>query len=186
VSEPASISSGIAARYASALFDLARESDQIPTLEQDVDTLDAALAGSADLAEMISSPVYTRADMDNAVAALGPRMGLSQIVTNTLRLMASRRRLFVLPQLLSELRAMIADLKGEVTAEVTSAAELSAGQIDRLAFAIHEKVGKFVKVNVTVDPELIGGLIVKVGSRMIDTSIAAKLANLQNAMKEVG
>lgn len=186
MSEPASISSGIAERYATAVFELAKESDQIPSLESDVDTLDAALKGSTEFSDMISSPIYSREDQGKAIAAVAAKMGLSAIVANTLSLMAQKRRLFVLPQLIGALRAMIAEDKGEVTAEVTSAAALSEQQIQDLALAINLKVAKTVKINSTVDPSLIGGLVVKVGSRMIDTSVKSKLANLQNAMKEVG
>ncbi|WP_371743931.1 F0F1 ATP synthase subunit delta [Mangrovicoccus sp. HB161399] len=186
MSEPAAISSGIAERYATAVFDLAKEAGQIPNLESDVDALGAALKDSAELSAMVSSPVFSRADQGNAIMAVTRQMGLSPMVVNTLGLMASKRRLFVLPQFIAQLQAMIAEEKGEVTADVVSATELSAEQIDSLAFAIHEKIGKFVKVNMTVDQSLIGGLIVKVGSKMIDTSIKSKLANLQNAMKEVG
>ncbi len=186
MSEPAAISSGIAERYATAVFDLAKEAGQIPNLESDLDALEAALEDSADLSAMVSSPLYTRADQGNAIMAVARKMGLSDTIANTLGLMASKRRLFVLPQFVAQLKGMIADEKGEVTAEVISATELSDAQIDTLAFAIHEKIGKLVKVNMTVDQTLIGGLIVKVGSKMIDTSIRSKLAHLQNAMKEVG
>ncbi len=186
MSEPAAISSGIAERYATAVFDLAKEAGQIPNLESDVDALDVALKDSAELKAMVSSPVYSRTEQGNAIMAVTRQMGLSPMVVNTLGLMASKRRLFVLPQFIAQLKSMIAEEKGEVTAEVTSATELSSQQIDALAYAIHEKIGKFVKVNMTVDQSLIGGLIVKVGSKMIDTSIKSKLAHLQNAMKEVG
>ena len=186
VSEPAAISSGIAERYAAAVFELAKESNSVPTLEADVDMLGAGLKDSADLAAMIASPIYSRSVQGNAIMAVATRMGLSPMMVNTLGLMASKRRLFVLPQLLAALRARIAEFKGEVTADVTSAVPLSQTQIDTLAYAIHERIGKLVKLNVTVDPALIGGLIVKVGSKMIDTSIRSKLAHLQTAMKEVG
>ncbi|MBE3637545.1 F0F1 ATP synthase subunit delta [Mangrovicoccus algicola] len=186
MSEPAAISSGIAERYATAVFDLAREAGQIPNLESDIEALDAALADSAELSAVISSPVYGRAEQGNAITAVARQMGLSPMLVNTLGLMAAKRRLFVLPQLVRQLQAMIAEEKGEVTAEVTSATELNAGQIEALASAINGKIGKTVKVNMTVDQSLIGGLIVKVGSKMIDTSIRSKLAHLQNAMKEVG
>lgn len=186
MSEPASISSGIAERYATAVFELAKETNQIPTLEADVDALDAAMKGSAELSAMVSSPIYSRNAQGKAITAVAGQMGLSPTVSNALGLMASKRRLFVLPQLVNTLRDMIAEEKGEVTADVISAVALTQDQIDGLAYAIHEKVGKFVKISLTVDPSLIGGLVVKVGSRMIDTSVRSKLANLQNAMKEVG
>ena len=186
VSEPVSISSGIAGRYATAVFELAREAKGLTALEKDVEALDAALAASADLRTVISSPVYTRDDQGRAIAAIAAKMGLSQVLTGTLGLMAQNRRLFVLPQLLSALRDMIAAEKGEVTAEVWSAQPLSAAQSKDLAASLKKTVGKTVKLKAAVDDSLIGGLIVKVGSKMIDTSIRSKLASLQNAMKEVG
>lgn len=113
-------------------------------------------------------------------------MGLEPAMSNGLAVMASKRRLFVLPQLLKQLRAMIADHKGEVTADVTSAKALTKAQSDKLAKTLKARVGKTVKINATVDESLIGGLVVKVGSKMIDTSIRSRLDSLQNAMKEVG
>lgn len=186
VSEPVSISSGIAGRYATAVFELAREAKGLTALEKDVEALDGALAASADLRTVISSPVYTRDDQGRAIAAIAAKMGLSQVLTGTLGLMAQNRRLFVLPQLLSALRDMIAAEKGEVTAEVWSAQPLTAAQSKDLAASLKKTVGKTVKLKAAVDDSLIGGLIVKVGSKMIDTSIRSKLASLQNAMKEVG
>lgn len=186
VSEPVSISSGIAGRYATAVFELAREAKGLTALEKDVEALDAALAASADLRTVISSPVYTRDDQGRAIAAIAAKMGLSQVLTGTLGLMAQNRRLFVLPQLLSALRDMIAAEKGEVTAEVWSAQPLTAAQSKDLAASLKKTVGKTVKLKAAVDDSLIGGLIVKVGSKMIDTSIRSKLAQLQNVMKEVG
>ncbi|MGH1425530.1 MAG: F0F1 ATP synthase subunit delta [Pseudooceanicola sp.] len=186
MSEPVSISSGIAARYASAVFDLALEEKGLDALEGDIDTLDAAVKESADFRALISSPLYTRDEQANAVAALSDKMGLSAIMKNTLGLLAGKRRLFVLPQLVAALRAAIADHKGEVTADVASAKALTKAQSEKLSKTLAATVGKDVKINATVDESLIGGLVVKVGSRMIDTSIRSKLAALQNAMKEVG
>lgn len=186
VSEPASISSGIAARYATALFDLAKEEGGLLALEGDVDALDAALASSADLRDLISSPLYTREDLGSAITAIAAKMGLSPLVANTLALLAAKRRLFVLPHLVADLRARIAADKGEVTAEVTAATALTGDQTAALAQTLKARVGKDVKVKLAVDESLIGGLVVKLGSTMIDTSIKSKLAALQNAMKEVG
>jgi len=186
VSEPASISTGIAGRYATAVFDIAREGGQIAAIEADVDALDAALKESAELRDLIASPIYTREDQARAVAALGQKMALTQTVQNLLALLARNRRLFVLPQLLSGLRARIAAEKGEVTADVTTAKALTKAQAEKLAQSLSANVGKTVKINATVDEALIGGLVVKVGSKMIDTSIRSKLASLQNIMKEVG
>lgn len=186
VSEPASISSGIAERYASALFDLAKEGKALKALEADVDALDAALAASDDLRGLIASPVYSRDAMGGAIGAVATKMGLDALTANTLALMAAKRRLFVLPQMIAGLRARLADEKGEVTAEVTSAKALTKAQSDALAKTLKERFGKTVKLNAAVDDSLIGGLVVKVGSKMIDTSIRSKLAALQNTMKEVG
>ncbi|MEI2807046.1 F0F1 ATP synthase subunit delta [Albidovulum sp.] len=186
MSEPASISAGIAGRYATAVFELAKEAGGLAALEADVASLGQALKDSADLRGLIASPVFSRDEQGRAVTALAARMGLSPTVANTLSLMAGNRRLFVLPQLLSALDDMIAEEKGEVTAEVTAAAELTRTQAEKLAASLKKSVGKTVKLNTTVDESLIGGLIVKVGSKMIDTSIRSKLASLQNAMKEVG
>jgi len=186
VSEPASISAGIAGRYASAIFELAKEATGLPALEADVTALGDALKESPELAGLISSPVYSRDEQSKVMAAVAAKMGLSPTVTNALALMASNRRLFVLPQLLAALRDMIAEDKGEVTADVTAAANLTKAQADKLAAPLSKSVGQTVTLNTTVDESLIGGLIVKVGSKMIDTSIRSKLASLQNVMKEVG
>ena len=186
MSEPASISAGIAGRYATAVFELAKEAKGLASLEADIAALRGALDDSADLRTVIASPIYSRDDQAKAMAALAKKMKLSATLAGTLGLMASNRRLFVLPQLLSALQAMIAEEKGEVTADVTAAAALTKAQSDKLAASLKKSVGKTVKLNTTVDEDLIGGLVVKVGSKMIDTSIRSKLASLQNAMKEVG
>ncbi|MCB2093933.1 MAG: F0F1 ATP synthase subunit delta [Rhodobacteraceae bacterium] len=186
MSEPASISVGIAARYATAVFELARDSKGLDALETDVTALETALGEHADLRGLIASPVYSRNDQAGAIGAIAKKMSLSPTVASTLGLMASKRRLFVLPQLLTELKAMIADAKGEVSADVTAAQALTKAQADKLAASLKKTFGKTVKLNLAVDDSLIGGLVVKVGSKMIDTSIRSKLAALQNTMKEVG
>ncbi len=177
---------GIAARYAKAVFELAKEDKAVAKVEADLDALEAALADSADFRALISSPVYSRDEQAGAIAALAKKMGLSAIVSNVLALMSNKRRLYILPQMVQALRAAIAEDKGEITAEVTSAKALTKTQADKLAKALASSVGKSVKINATVDEKLIGGLVVKMGSKMIDTSIASKLNSLQNAMKEVG
>ena len=186
VSEPASISTGIAKRYATAVFELSRESDALDRLEKDVDALEAALAASADLQALIASPIYRRSDQARAMAALAPRLELSAPVAGALGLMANKRRLFVLPQLLTQLRALIAQARGEVSADVVSAKKLTKAQSEKLSKVLSARIGKDVKLNQTVDDALIGGLVVKVGSKMIDTSIRSRLAALRNTMKEVG
>jgi len=186
VSEPASISLGIASRYASALFELAKDDKALKALEVDTTALAKALVASSDLRAMIASPVISREDQGRAIAAIAGKMGLGALMSNTLALMAAKRRLFVLPELLTALADLIAAEKGEVTAEVTASRALTAAQSKKLAETLKARVGKTVKLKTTVDESLIGGLVVKLGSTMIDTSVKAKLAALQNAMKEVG
>lgn len=186
MSETASISSGVASRYATALFELAKDAKNLPAVESDMNALSDALGESGDFVELISSPIYSRDQQAAAVSAIAEKMGLNVIVTNTLKLMAAKRRLFVLPGLIASMKALIAIEKGEVTAEVVSAKKLTKTQETKLAAALKKSVGKDVIIKATVDEAIIGGLIVKVGSKMIDSSIASKLSNLQNAMKEVG
>ncbi|MEM1432165.1 MAG: F0F1 ATP synthase subunit delta [Pseudomonadota bacterium] len=186
MSETASISATIAERYAQALFEVSKEGSGLAALEADADALTAALAESPELNDIIASPRVTREEQAAAVKALAGPMGLSEMTANTLGLMSAKRRLFTLPQFAAKLREMIAEEKGEVTAEVTSAAPLSDAQRDQVADLLRVRFGRNIKLNTAVDESLIGGLIVKVGSKMIDTSIRAKLTSLQNAMKEVG
>ena len=186
VANSAAFTSGISGRYATALFELARDAKEIDTLESDLGALGEALDGSDDLRALISSPVYGRDEQARAITAVADKMGLSGLVRNTLGLMASKRRLFVLPDMITSVMGLIAEHRGEVTAEVTAAKELSPEQTEALAKSLKKSVGKDVKIKATVDEDLIGGLVVKVGSRMIDSSIRAKLDKLRNAMKEVG
>ncbi|MBL3702566.1 F0F1 ATP synthase subunit delta [Sulfitobacter sp. BDSS02] len=186
MSEPASISTGIAERYATAIFEIAQENGNLDGLETSVGDLSAALNDSADLSAMIKSPLISRGEQRNAISALAKKMDLAPVLQNALALMADKRRLFVVPQLLSVLREQLADQRGEVVAEVTSAKALTKEQTEKLSKSLSANVGKTVTINATVDESLIGGLIVKVGSKMIDTSIRSKLNSLQNSMKEVG
>ena len=186
VSETAGISTGIAARYATAVFDLAKEGKDIKALETDVAALEAAIADSADFTTLLTSPLYNRDEQGAAMTAIAKKMGLSTTVSNVLSLLVAKRRLFVLPHMLAVLEDRLADERGEMTAEVTTAKSLTKAQSDKLAKTLSGQVGKTVTIKQTVDESIIGGLIVKMGSRMIDTSIAAKLNALQNTMKEVG
>ncbi|MEM8730002.1 MAG: F0F1 ATP synthase subunit delta [Pseudomonadota bacterium] len=186
MSEPASISAGIAARYAAAIFEIANEESNLDSLETSVDDLATALTDSEDLRTLISSPLVSRSDQEAAIAAIADKMGLADVMHKGLALMAQKRRLFVLPQLLDSLRLKIADHRGLVTAEVSSAVALSDVQADKLIALLRERAGKDISLKTSVDETLIGGMIVKLGSTMIDTSIRSKLASLQNAMKEVG
>lgn len=181
-----SMSQSIAGRYAQAVFDIVKEEGGLDDLARQTDELQNALEDSSDLRDLIASPLYSRDQQGKAIAALAAKMGLSATLANTLQLMARNRRLFVLPQLIGRLRGLIAVERGEVTADVTSAIALTDEQQQRLTKTLAEKSGKKVKLNTRVDETLIGGMIVKLGSQMIDSSIRSKLASLQNAMKEVG
>ncbi len=186
LSDQTSTSKGVAKRYATALFDLANETDDISILEKNVESLARAIDESTDLTSLISSPIYSRDQQKSAVGAIATKMGMSDMMINALSLMAERRRLFIVPTFLSALNNMISESKNEITAEVVSAQSLSKGQVEKLSKSLKKNLGKDVKINATVDSTLIGGLVVKVGSRMIDTTILAKLNSLQNTMKEVG
>ena len=181
-----SMSQSIAGRYAQAVFDIVKDDGGLDDLARQTDDLIAALDDSDDLRNLIASPIYTRDQQSRAIAALADKMGLSKTLSNTLKLMAQNRRLFVLPQLLGQLQRLIAVERCEVTADVTSAVALSDDQQKRLRDTLAEKSGKTVKLNTRVDESLIGGMIVKLGSQMVDSSVRSKLASLQNAMKEVG
>ncbi len=186
MSSSTSLTSGVAGRYATALFEIARDGNVLDKVEAGIKALEEALGTSPDLRQLISSPIYSRADQARAVQALAEKMALGPELSNTLGLMAHNRRLFVLPGLIAQVKALIADHRGEVTAEVTAARPLSKAQTKELASALGKQVGRDVALNVTVDESLIGGLVVKIGSRMVDTSIRSRLARLQNVMKEVG
>ena len=180
------MSSGVAKRYAKAIFGLAKEDKKIESLSMDLTSIGDALQISEELNQLISSPVYNRLDQENALLAISDKMGLSDLMKSSLGLLAMKRRLNILPTLIEEVKAYIAEDKGEVTVNVTSASTLSATQTKDLTKSLEETIGKEIKIEAIIDESLIGGLIVKVGSKMIDSSIRSKLANLQNIMKEVG
>ena len=183
MSEPASISLGIAGRYAQALFEIAKEENGLKALEADADALGAALAASPELSDMIASPVVARDDQARAMAAVAAKMGLSVTTANTIALMASKRRLFVLPQLVADLKARIATEKGEVTAEVTSAHPLTDVQEQQLRARLIEAGYGNVNIVKKVEPALLGGLVVRIGARLFDSSLKSRLQRLQYAMK---
>jgi len=186
VSATASITAGASGRYAIALFQIAKEAKNLAAIEADLDSLQAALDASADLRALTTSPLLSREEQGKAMRALTDKMELGPEAANTVALMAENRRLYVLPEMISQVKALSADDRGEVSADVIAAKALTDTQSKALAAALKKSVGKDVTVNVTVDKDLIGGLIVKVGSLMIDSSLRSKLNNLQNAMKEVG
>ena len=186
MAELSTLVSSAAGRYATALFELASESDALAQTEQDMEALGQALDASDDLRTLLSTPIYTRDEQGRAMASVTEAMGLSALVRNVVGLMATKRRLFVLGDVIDIFAKLMAEHRGEVTAEVTAARALSDGQQAALVSTLKAAIGREVKLNVTVDEGIIGGLVVRVGSKMIDTSIRSKLASLQNAMREVG
>jgi F-type H+-transporting ATPase subunit delta len=186
VTDRTSSVSGVAERYASALFDLAREQSLLPRVESELGTLAALLDASEDLRRLVQSPVFSADEQERAIGAIADRNGVSGLVGNFLRLVAHNRRLFALPGMIRAFRDMAARHRGEVTAEVTSAHPLSSSQVAELKAALKEKLGKDVTLAARVNPAILGGLIVKVGSRMIDTSLRTRLMTVKTQLKEVG
>jgi F-type H+-transporting ATPase subunit delta len=178
--------SGVAERYATALFDLAVEQNALKLVETDLDAISALINESADLKRLIASPVFAADDQARALWAILTRAGIGGLAGNIARVMAANRRLFVLPGTIAAFKRLAAKQRGEIAAEVTSAEPLSDRQVADLRAALKASLGKDVTLNQRVDAALIGGLIVKVGSRMIDDSVKTKLNSLRIAMKEVG
>ena len=186
VSESATLTATVAGRYANALFELAQEADALEAVERDVEALRAALRESADLSTLITSPLYSREDTARAMAAVARAMELGDLTANLLGVMAGKRRLFALGEVLETFVGLLAEHRGQITAEGTSARALSEAQRDALKEALATATGREIKLDTTVDESLIGGLVVKVGSRMVDTSIRSRLSAMEQAMKEVG
>jgi F-type H+-transporting ATPase subunit delta len=178
--------SGVAERYASSLFELALEEGAVDKVTADLDRFQAMLDESEDLRRFVGSPVFSSEDQARAIEALAAKAGISGFFGNFLKVVARHRRLFALPGMIRAFRIIAAEQRGEVTAEVTSAHALAPAQEEELKAALKGVTGKEVKVAVTVDPSILGGLIVKVGSRQIDTSLRTKLSTLKLALKEVG
>ncbi|TVQ59037.1 MAG: F0F1 ATP synthase subunit delta [Rhodobacteraceae bacterium] len=178
--------SGVSGRYATALFELADEAGQLDAVAGHVASLAAALKESADLRDLVHSPLYTREQQGAAMAALCDAMGIDAPTRNMIALMAAKRRLFALADVLRGFEALLAKKRNVISASVVSARPLDDGQRQRLEEMLRGAVGGDIDLDVSVDESLIGGLVVKVGSRMIDTTIRAKLNRLQTAMKEAG
>ena len=178
--------SGVAGRYALALLELADDKKQLDEVAEDLRALGAMIADSDDLRRLIRSPLFTRAEQAKAMATILEKAGAGDLTRRFVLVVAENRRLFVLPQIIAGYLAELSRRRGEVTAEVTSASELTKEQVSALVEAIKAKIGGKIQVDVKVDQSLIGGLIVKVGSRMIDNSLRSKLQRLRLAMKGVG
>jgi F-type H+-transporting ATPase subunit delta len=176
---------GMAGRYAAALFELAKDQQQIERVEADVKGFQSMLDGSDDLRRLVRSPVISADDQLRALTALLAKAGISGLTGNFFRLITRNRRLYAVGDILKTFRALLARERGEVNADVATAHALSPAQMQVLSDTLKASIGKNVQINTRVDPNLLGGLIVKVGSRMIDSSLRTKLNNLKVAMKGI-
>jgi F-type H+-transporting ATPase subunit delta len=175
--------SGVAGRYASALFDLAREEKATEAIGQQLQAFGAAIKASDDLQRLVASPVISAGDQEAAIAAVAEATGIKGAALNFLMLAARNRRLAALPQMISAYAMLLSQSKGELAGEVTSAEPLTPTQLKDLKAALKSAIGREVALATKVDSSILGGLIVKVGSRMMDNSLKTKLLNLKVAMK---
>jgi F-type H+-transporting ATPase subunit delta len=173
----------VAGRYAAALFEIAKDEKELAQVEADVVAFQGLLDESADLRRLVRSPVISAEDQAKALGALLEKMEASPLTANFFKLIARNRRLFAVGGMLKNFRALAARERGEVNADVASAHPLSTEQMTALKDALRIQVGKDVRINTRVDPNLLGGLVVKIGSRMVDSSLRTKLNNLKVAMK---
>ncbi len=186
MAETSSLISGVAQRYAGSLFDLALEANSVAQVEKDLGRFEALIDGSPELKRLIVSPVFSSGDQVKAISAILTKAQIGGLVNNFLRLVAQNRRLFSVPAMIQSFRQIATAHRGEVAADVTSAHALTAAQQTELKATLKSVAGKDVTINVTIDPSILGGLIVKLGSRQIDTSLRTKLSSLKLALKEVG
>ena len=178
--------SGVSGRYATALFELARDEKSIDAVKADLDRFDAMLNDSADLDRLVRSPVFSADAQSKALGAVLDKAGIAGISANFLKVLIANRRLFAVRDVMRAFRALVAKFKGQVTADVTVAEALSDRNLDALKSSLKSVTGKDVTLNVKVDPSIIGGLVVKLGSRMVDSSLRTKLNSIKHAMKEAG
>jgi len=186
VASETTVTGAIAGRYAAAIYDLADENKALDEIAKDLSELSAMIAASADLRRLLRSPLVGREEQTAAMAALLESAGLSDITRRFIGVVARNRRLFALEAIIAAYLRELAERRGEVTAEVTSAVKLSEEQAQSVAEALRKAVGAKVSVDLHVDPGLLGGLVVKVGSRMVDSSLRTKLQRLQLVMKGTG
>jgi len=177
---------GLSGRYATALFELADEEKQLDAVAGDLTSVGAMLDDSEDLRRLIRSPVISREDQQKAMQAVLEEAGISTLTRNFIGVVIDNRRLFQLPGMIKGYLALLAQARGEVTAEVVSAKPLTDAQTQAITDSLRKAVGTKVAIDAKVDETLLGGLVVKVGSRMVDTSLKTKLAQLRLAMKGVG
>ncbi len=179
-----SIVSGMAGRYATALFDLARETNAIDPVKADLERFNALLAESPDLTRLVRSPVFSAAEQLQALSAVLERAGIGGLAAKFLKLVTANRRLFAVRDMVKAYRELVAEHKGEATAEVTVAEQLRDEHVAALRSALKTVSGKDVDLDIRIDPAIIGGLVVKLGSRMVDTSLRTRLNAIRHAMKE--
>jgi len=179
------IVSGVAGRYGTALFELALEANALDAVAADLDRFDALVGASADLARLVRSPVFSAEEQVKALTAVLDGTGIAGLAGQFLKLVASNRRLFAVRDMIDAYRALLANHKGEVTAEVTLADGPSDSQLAAIKEALAAVTKKDVKIDVRIDPAIIGGLIVKLGSRMVDNSLRTKLNAMKYAMKGI-
>lgn len=177
------IQASLAGRYAAALFGLTRDEMKIDAVTRSLDSLDQALAESSDFAALVSSPLVSRADAAKAIAALTGPLAIDPTTANFLNVLARNGRLGELKSIIRLVRQLAAGHRGETTAEVTSARALDDRQVAELKSKLKARVGRDVAIDARVDPSLLGGIVVRLGSQMIDASIKTKLNTLANAMK---
>ncbi|HKS84131.1 MAG TPA: F0F1 ATP synthase subunit delta [Pseudolabrys sp.] len=179
------IISGMAGRYATALFELALDDKAVDAIKKDLDQFDALVASSPDLARLVRSPVFDADVQLKALSAVLAKAGIGGLAANFLRVITTNRRLFAVRDMIRAYRMLVARHKGEVTAQVTVAEKLSDTSLDSLKSALKSVTGgKDIDLDVKIDPAIIGGLVVKVGSRMVDSSLRTKLNSIKLAMKE--
>jgi len=177
---------GMPGRYATALFELALESKALARVEKELKGFAALLDKSSDLRRLVTSPVFSTAEQERAIGAVLDKAKIGGITANFIKLVIANRRLFAVRDMIAAFAALVATHRGEITAEVVSATPLSAKQMTALKLTLKAVEGREVNVETQVDESLLGGLIVKIGSRMVDNSLSTKLDNLKIAMKEVG
>jgi F-type H+-transporting ATPase subunit delta len=178
--------SGLAGRYASALFDLADANKQLDAVTSDLDSLNAMIGASEDLRRLLGSPIVSRNEQGKALSVIVEKAKFIDLTSNFIAVVADNRRLFVLPAMITAFKAILSQHRGEATVEVIAATELSEKQLTALGASLKEAIGSKVTIDASVDPELLGGLVVKVGSRMIDSSLSTKLQQLRLAMIGIG
>jgi F-type H+-transporting ATPase subunit delta len=174
----------MAGRYASALFDLARDANAIDPVKADLERFDAMVTDSADLGRLVHSPVFSADEQLQALAAILDRAGIGGLAAQFLKLVTKNRRLFAARDMVRGYRELVARYKGEATAEVTVAEQLKDDHVAALRSALKAVSGKDVDLKIKVDPAIIGGLVVKLGSQMVDSSLRTKLNSIKHAMKE--